>query len=83
MAPKPRKSPNDAVQEDGISPGGERPASPDRPISRPSKKDEAGLETYEESARRGGGDDARSELSRRPEDVEKATGGERTARDEP
>jgi hypothetical protein len=83
MERKSRKPRNDAVQEDGVSPSGSRPAPRDRPVSRPSKRDEAPLETYEQPAARGGGDDARSELSRQPENVERPAGGRRTARDEP
>ena len=83
MEPKRRKPRNDAVLEDGTSPNGVRPTQPDRPISRPAKKDEAALESYEQPVRRGSGDDARSELSRRPEGVEQPARGERTARDEP
>jgi hypothetical protein len=41
------------------------------------------LETYEQPAARGGGDDERRELSRRPENVERPARDERTARDEP
>jgi hypothetical protein len=83
MERKPRKSRNDAVQENGVSPTGERPAPADRPASRPAKRDEAALETYEQPARRGGGDDARGELTRQPDNVERPARGERTARDEP
>ena len=83
MQRKPRKSRNDAVQDGGVSPTGTRSARRDRPVSRPGKKDEAPLETYEQPATRGGGDDARGELSRQPEDVERPARGQRTARDEP
>jgi hypothetical protein len=83
MGRKPRKSRNDAVQEDGVSPSGSRPAPRDRPATRPITKDEAPLETYEQPAARGGGDDARSELSRQPGNVERPAVGRRTARDEP
>lgn len=77
MEPK-QKPKSDAVLDDGAS--GTRPARTDRPVTRPSKKGEAALETYEQPARRGG-DDARGE--RQPDDMERPTRGERTARDEP
>ncbi len=80
MEPK-RKSQSGAVLDDGAS--GARLARTDRPVTRPTKKDEAALETYEQPARRGGGDEARGELSRQPDDMERPARGERTARDEP
>ena len=83
MERKPRKPRNDAVEEDGVSPTGTRPAPRERPVSRPAGKNEAPLETYEQPAARGGGDDERSELSRRPDNVERPATGRRTARDEP
>jgi hypothetical protein len=73
MEPK-RKPQSDAVLDDGAS--GARPARTDRPVTRPTKKGEAALETYEQPARRGG-DEARGELSRQPDDMERPT------RDEP
>jgi hypothetical protein len=83
MARKPRKSRNDAVEEDGVSPTGARPAPRERPASRPVSKNEPALETYEQPAARGGGDDDRSGLSRRSDSVERPATGRRTARDEP
>jgi hypothetical protein len=72
MEPKNRKPAKDAVIEDGV-------ATPDRgaPVdrrgaTRSNTKDEAALETYEQPPRRGSGDDARSELSRQPDNMEQA-----------
>jgi hypothetical protein len=89
MERKPRKSRNDAVEEDGVSPTGARPTPRQRPASRPASRNEPALETYEQPAARGGGDDDRSGLSRRPDSVgrpdsvERPATGRRTARDEP
>jgi hypothetical protein len=83
MQRKSRKPRSDAVEEDGVSPTGARPAPRQRPASRPASKNEPALETYEQPATRGGGDDERSELSRRPDTVERPATGRRTARDEP
>jgi hypothetical protein len=84
MEPKPRKPARDrdTVIEDSTAPT--RRAPPDRrPLSRSGYKDEAVLETYERPPRRGSGDDARSELSRQPDNMEQPSRDERTARDEP
>lgn len=76
MEPKPRKPRHDTVTEDGVSPTGARPAS------KPGNRKDAALESYEQPVTRGGIDDTRSELSRRPESVERPGAG-RTAREEP
>ena len=78
-AKKPRR---DAIIEDAATPSRRAPVDPG-PVSRPTKTDEVALETYEQAPRRGGGDDARSELSRQPDSMEQPARGERTARDEP
>ena len=78
MEPKTRKPAKDAVIDDGATPSVDR-----RPAARSNTKDEAALETYERPPRRGSGDDARSELSRQPDNMEQPARDERTARDEP
>ena len=75
---KTRKRRTPAVIEDGVSPTGSRPVSPDRAVSRPTKRDDVALETYEQPVRRGGIDEPT-----RGENVERPAAGERTARDEP
>ena len=80
MEPK-SKPKSDAMLDDGAP--GARPARTDRPVTRPPKKDEAALETYEQPAQRGSVDEARGELSRQPDNMERPARGERTARDEP
>jgi hypothetical protein len=82
MDHEPRKPRRDAVIEGATTPARRAPVDR-RPVSRPSKKDEVALETYEQAPRRGSGDDARSELSRQPDNMEQPVRNERTARDEP
>jgi hypothetical protein len=81
MDHEPKKPRRDAVIEDATTPSRRTPV--DRRPSRPGNTDEVALETYEQAPRRGGGDDARSELSRQPDNMEQPARGERTARDEP
>jgi hypothetical protein len=82
MTPKPRKRINDAVIDDGATPSRRAPVDR-RPATSSHNDDKAALETYEQPPRRGSGDDARSELSRQPDNIERPSRGERTARDEP
>ncbi len=82
MEPKTRKPAKDAVIDDGAAPTRRAPVDR-RPVTRSNTKDEVALETYEQPPRRGSGDDARSELSWQPDNMEQPARGERTARDEP
>jgi hypothetical protein len=81
MEPKARKPDTDAVIEDGETPARRAP-SDRRPATRSNNKDEAPLETFEQSPGRASGDDSRSELSQ-PDNMEQPKRAERTARDEP
>lgn len=88
MEPKSRKRTNRPVEEDrpvdedGVSVTGSRSTAADRPLSRPQKRHDAPLETYEQPPARNRDNDARSESSQSVDELHPARDN-RTALDEP